>query len=328
MQEFTGTQYLKIDIANQFGLDRLNWDDRLHWVQNNHPELETLSTGAKVPLAYDKAVRALRVSEMGLSINHIMGLDATASGVQVMACMSGCVSAAKTVNLVNTGKRMDLYEATAAVMSNLIDIKMLRNDLKKPIMTFFYGSQAQPEQVFGDGPDLQAFHRTLKETLPGPYELMQLFQSFWDPTADRYEWAMPDGHVVHVPVTQKVDKGLEIDEASHLRFTYRAEVQAPQRQGRALAANIVHSVDGWIARLMSKMCQKQGFYMAPLHDNFYAHPNNMGQVRENYVKCLAKAADMNLVSMILSQIAGRDVVYSKLDNNLGRLIEDAEYALS
>lgn len=328
MQELTGTEYVKIDLANQFGLDRLSWKDRMFWVNDNRPNLNNLISSAKNPLAFKKALRALVCAERDVPTNHIMGLDATASGIQIMAVMSGCRSSAKTVNLINTGNREDVYDAIAQEMSACMNLEIARDTVKKPIMTFFYGSQAVPKRIFGEGEALTAFHSTMANTLPGPYELMKLFQSSWDPQASQYEWAMPDGHVVHVPVTVKEDKGLEIDEADHIRFTYRAEIVKPQLLGRSLAANIVHSVDGYICRQMVKKAKAQGFFMSPIHDCFYAHPNNMNVVRQSYRECLADVAGQNLVTAILSQIAGRRVSYCKISNDLEEDILLSEYALS
>ncbi len=195
-------------------------------------------------------------------------------------------------------------------------------------IAYFYGSTAVPKKIFGEGEVLSHFYTALKEKLPGPSELMKLFQSHWNPTAIDYQWAMPDGHVVHIPVSTKEDKGLEIDEADHLRFTYRAEVVKPQLHGLALAANIVHSVDGWICREMVKGANINKFYLATIHDCFYAHPNHMNMVRELYRENLAKVADMNMVTAILSQISNKTVPYHKLSMNLEKDILFSEYALS
>jgi len=328
MQTFSGIDYLRIDVANQFGLDRLKWDDRLYWVDDNRPDLVKLSENAKTPMAFDKAVRALVCAENGEPTNHIMGLDATASGIQVMAAMSGCRSSAKAVNLIDTGNREDVYDSVGNEMTDLIGRQIERDTIKKPIMTYFYGSRAVPQQIFGEGKALTAFYNALENQLPGPSELMKLFQSHWDPNATDYQWAMPDGHVVHVPVSVKEDKGLEIDEADHLRFTYRAEVVKPQHQGLALAANIVHSVDGWICREMVKGANAKGFYLATIHDCFYAHPNHMDMVRQLYREAMASVASMNMVTAILSQISGRTIPYHKLSSGLDQDILFSEYALS
>lgn len=328
MQTFTGTQYLKIDIANNFGLDKLRWNDRIHWFDNNEPDLESLSHRAKHPILFRKAVRAMRKVQKGAPTNHIMGLDATASGLQIMAALSGCHATASAVNVINTGERECPYTAVAQHMSQITGVHLDKDMLKKPVMTVFYGSTAQPRQVFGDSPALVAFYQTLKEKLGGAYELMGIFQQYWNAFGEFHSWKLPDGHIARVPVVETLEKNLEIDEFDHMRFAFRAQVIQPKVHSRSLAANIVHSIDGWIVREMVRMAWKQGFWMAPIHDCFYASPNHMNQVRENYVHILQRIAQKNLVSDILSDIAGYRVLYHKRSYNLHLHIAKAEYALS
>lgn len=328
MKTFNGREYLQIDIANCFGLDRLNWEDRLHWFDNNEPDLEQLRSLAKSPVLYGKAVRAWREGCSGKPINHNMGLDATASGVQIMACLSGCVKTGLAVNLVNTGNREDLYERMATTMSQHPNVTTNRDELKKPTMTVFYGSTAQPREILGEGDALEAFYETLATELPGAYFLVDVLQSYWRPDVEFHRWTLPDGHVARVPVTRVVEKSLEIDEANHKRVTYRCKVVHPAPYSRSLAANIVHSIDAWVCRQMVQASKKQGFWMAPIHDCFYAHPNHMNQVRENYVKILSWLAQNNILQGILSEIAGRRVKYKPEQSHLDYYIEHSEYALS
>jgi len=328
MQTFTGTEYLKIDIANCFGFDKETWANRLEWVAANEKSLESLDAGADTPILFRKAVRALRTVQRGEPTRHIMGLDATASGLQIMAALSGCPNTARAVNLVNSGVREDVYGAVASYMCTLPGIKVTRAQLKKPIMTVFYGSTAQPKEVFGEGAELAAFYTALREKLTGAYDLMGLLQSFWNSGAEYHTWTLPDGHVAKVPVTDTVEKSLEIDELDHMRFAYRATILCPKAQSRALAANIVHSIDGWVVRMMARAAKKQGFWLAPIHDCFYASPNHMNQVRNNYLTIMQWIAKHNLVSDILSEISGEYVPYIKHSHNLYLQIADAEYALS
>lgn len=329
MDTFTGIEYVKIDIANQFGLDRLKWRDRIHWVNNNRPDLKELVENSEKPLLFEKAFRALEAAEQGIKFRFNMGLDATASGIQMMAAMSGCKKTAACVNLIDTGKREDIYADVAEEMSDNLGMKVERKTVKKPIMTFFYGSKAQPKSIFGEGEALMAFYAALRSRMPGAVELMKLFQSFWNSKATAYEWAMPDGHVVYWPVMEAVDKGIEIDEAHHLRFTFRSKQPRAQFRGLSLAANLTHSVDGYVCREMIRRSQAQGFHMAPIHDCFYAHPNDMNHVRQNYVEIMAEIAEMDMVTNILAQIApARKIHFSKQSSDLATEIRNANYALS
>lgn len=328
MQTFSGLSYIKIDLANNFGLDRLNWIDRLHWVNDHRPDLRQDSELAENPILFRKALRALEDTEMGLPINFIMGLDATASGLQMLAAMSGCKDTAAMVNLIDTGNRECPYEHMANHMDNLLSTNFTRSELKKPVMTWAYGSEAVPEEVFGEGEVLDAFYKTLQDKMPGAYELMKIFQSLWDHRAKDYVWAMPDGHVVRVPVVQMQEKGLEIDEANHLRYTYRTKVNEPKSFAKALAANITHPVDAYVCRQMVKKARAGSVFLSPIHDCFYSHPNHMNRVRQWYRECVAEVAEMNLVENICSQIAGRHISFKKFSNNLAKDILNSEYALS
>ena len=328
MKTFTGTEYLKIDIANQFGLDRLGWEERLWWVEDNKGNFRELAETAKKPILFRKAIRALKQVEAGKPVNHIMGLDATASGIQIMSAMSGCPISAATVNLINTGTREDIYTTVGSEMEQITGLPINRDVMKDPLMTFFYGSEAVPKRVFGEGEALLGFYKAMESKLRGPYELMKLFQSYWNSTYKHFTWTMPDKHTVHIPVMVNEESEIEVDEGDHLRFPYRYAVNQAQDKGLSLAANIVHSVDAWICRKMVLKAASQGFWLAPIHDCFYASPNYMNKVRKNYIDILVELSKMNMVSNILSQIVGYEVSYDKFSYTLHNEICNSEYALS
>ena len=139
-QTFTGMQYLKIAIANAYGLDKHVWQDRLNWFKRNQGQLESLDKDADEPVLYRKYVRAFRQAERGEPIGTPIGLDATASGLQMLAVMSGCAKTAEAVNLIDTGKREDVYNKMSDHMSQMLSRPIDRKDLKKPVMTTFTGA--------------------------------------------------------------------------------------------------------------------------------------------------------------------------------------------
>jgi hypothetical protein len=80
---------------------------------------------------------------------------------------------------------------------------------------------------------------------------------------------------------------------------------------------------------MIRRSQEQGFHMAPIHDCFYAHPNDMDKVRQNYVDIMAEIAEMDLVTNVLAQIAPhRQIRFRKHSADLADDIREANYALS
>ena len=157
---------------------------------------------------------------------------------------------------------------------------------------------------------------------------MQLIQSCWNPTTTDHSFTMPDGHVVICKVKEMVNARVEVDELDHTTFTYRFEDNRPSPINSSLCPNIVHAVDGYIAREMVRRANQQGFVLAHIYDAFCASPKYMNKVRQNYIDILCEIADSNLLADILTQITGSKITIEKTINNLSKYIKDSEYALS
>lgn len=80
MQLFTPLDYLRIDIANNYGHDKEDWDVRIAWFNAHEHELEALMKGADSPALYYAGVQAYRDVKQGKPIGYPISLDATASG--------------------------------------------------------------------------------------------------------------------------------------------------------------------------------------------------------------------------------------------------------
>lgn len=327
MSKFNGLEMLCIDIANCYGLDKEDWITRLLWVEEHQDELENISENASEPLLYVKAVKAYRKTMRGEKSGHIMFLDATASGLQVMACLSGCHKTASAVNLVNTGKREDVYLYAVNHMNQRLDPEdhVNRDMIKKPLMTHYYN---KVKQTTLNTYQQKAFYDVLSDNFEGAEAVKDIINVIWNSDAKEHVWVLPDHHVAKVPVTQMVDARIDVQELVGHTFTYRFEAVKPSDRSTSLVPNIIHSIDGYVAREMVRMAHRQGFQMAHIHDAFCAHPNHMQQVRDNYRTILAKIADMPLLENILSQIAGRKIPIGKYSDDLGKEILQSEYALS
>lgn len=80
MQTFTGMQYLQIDIANNFGLDKKNWDVRLDWFKSMETQLENLVSQAENPALFYAGVQAYRAAQRGEASGYPISLDGCSSG--------------------------------------------------------------------------------------------------------------------------------------------------------------------------------------------------------------------------------------------------------
>ncbi len=69
MQHFTGKQYIKIAIANAFGLDKELFEDRIKWVEaKTMEELHALVEDADEPAIYLGALLAVSLQVLSVLV--------------------------------------------------------------------------------------------------------------------------------------------------------------------------------------------------------------------------------------------------------------------
>ena len=322
----TNLNNIKIAVANHAGHDKLTWNERIKWFNQ---QLDWDMDQFAEPILGSKALGAYYDAKNGYKTGYVMSIDATASGLQIMSALSGCKDTARVCNMINTGTREDVYQMIADKMNVRLNgkFRVTRKDVKKPCMTTFYNSLANPKQTFNKL-QLKAFYATLDGLMPGAMEVMETINEFWDYDGDIHMWTLPDGHVARVPVTEMSDVRIEVDELDHRTFTYRYDKQQSSENYRSLVANIVHSVDGYVAREMVRRCHAMGIELVHIHDCFVFSPDYLQFVAETYREILAQIADSDLLSDILSEISDTYIPVTKMSDDLSKDILNSEYMLS
>ena len=262
MKTFTGYEYVMIDVANNapFGLDKLPFEKRLAWTEENEHQLEDIAANEErwkeYPL-FVKSVMALRKAQKGIPTGHMVHLDAVCSGMQIASALTGCEAGAAATGLVHPDVRSDAYSEVTDTMNNILgtSVPVSRKDAKQAVMTSLYGSKFVPKQLFGeDTPELAAFNQALMKIAPGASALLQKLIQSWNSEALAHSWTLPDGYQANVKVMVSKTCKIECDELNHATFTYQYDDNEPTEHGLSLAANLIHSCDAYLLRSVIRRC--------------------------------------------------------------------------
>lgn len=327
-----GIYWLKISIANHYGLDKETWKVRENWVTKNISkiisDLDSYCDKADEPFMFRKAIEAWIDGVIHKKpIGYIAQFDATTSGVQIASALMKDRQGLKYSNLVGHRTRYDFYSLVANRILELVPKSTLfkgmtpneiRKFVKPSIMTYYYNSQANPKETFGeDTPELKAFYKTLKTLAKGADEFMELGNRSWDNNLDVNYWELPDGHVSYCPVMETVKKRVSIDELKgQVTFMFNQQ-QASERRFRSLVPNLVHSYDAWVLR---EVISKSKFDVAPIHDCFGIHPNDVDEVRRLYRHAIADIVE-NVEELELNE---RTITLPKANLRLANEIRNNE----
>lgn len=252
-QTFTPREYLMIDIANSFGLDKLNWDDRIQWFKDHEDSMGEMIHKADEPALFYAGCKAYNDAINGVPSGYMISLDATSSGLQLLAALTGDTQAAELCNVVDTGQREDAYVIVyQRMLAQLNETgKISRDDCKQAIMTALYSSKAVPKLVFGEGALLDLFYGTMVQSAPGAWELNEAMLGLWDPNTLSHDWVLPDNFHVKVKVMASVKETVHF---LNEPFDVFHKVNMPMDEGRSLGANTIHSIDGMIVREITRRC--------------------------------------------------------------------------
>lgn len=280
MNNYSPLDYIKIDIANQLGLDKLQFEARIQAIDdiNNNPDDDLLNhlVEADKPYQYMAAIQAYNDAIEGKPSGHLVGLDACSSGITLMGIFTGCEVTSSNTGIIGS-ERKDMYTECTKAMNNILDsdIEVPRKDVKAAQMTHYYGSKAEPKNIFGDGTaEYIAFYEAQEMVAPGASWLMDELLASWQPYAKSHDWIMPDGFEVKTPVLQKKQSKIEIDELDHASIRYTYEINEGTKKGLAIAANAVHSCDALVVRELNRRCNYDHNKLLTIRDKLVDKINN------------------------------------------------------
>lgn len=252
--ELTGVEYLKSDIANNFGLDKETYETKLKWFDDNQNNLIDLIEDAEEKPLFVAGLQAYENYLNDKPSGYPISLDAVASGMQFLSILADCRESAELCGIVNNSenKRPDPYTSIYKHFCDALGVngKIKRDDAKKAIMTALYGSESTPKKIFGED-NYPIFLKVMETCTPKAWELNEYLITLHDKKALDTRWILPDNFHVIVPMEDVVYSQVRFD---NNLFDVATKVNKPVDFSRALAPNIIHSIDGFVVREIVGRC--------------------------------------------------------------------------
>ncbi len=353
---FTTLEYILIDIANHAGFDKLTYDERIKraLVIVDEYNLQYIHDGAmsQINKIYELAEspfelrNALQAYENG-DENHVIGLDAVNQALQLYGVLTGDLATSSLASL-GVNARTDAYQLLADALNSSIGTDVFnRTNCKKALMITLYGStvayekvleamklssQTELAELIGLAPDSYMddwfsieFNKAMASIAPKAIEAMEALQELNDPEVGTYEWVMPDGFKVKYDVKSKQTVEIKATSRGGINFSYSAthKVYAPSKFNRGMSPNVIHSVDGYVAR---EMVRRTG--CSPIHDQFNFRAKNCAVGQATYNEIMCEILDSDLLNNIIRQINPNGRTVTKSNTLTKELIMESSYAIS
>ena len=170
-----GLFWLAVNIANKFGYDKVTYEDRVQWVEDNEEAIKAVATdplgeGYKFASEADKPFQFIAAciewarSDYGNNPNTVgylpIGLDGACNGLQHFSALLKDVVGATATNVAVTEQPEDIYQRVADVClkrikllndpmaAKWIQVGISRKCAKTPVMTLPYGATQQSARKY------------------------------------------------------------------------------------------------------------------------------------------------------------------------------------
>ena len=320
--------WLAFQCSTAYGLDKETMANRLSWVIENK---DLITRIAKDPLG---TISEWEVAEEPWTFlaacdeyyhcvlecdrthtNYAVAVDATCSGLQILAGLARDASTARLVNVLPSERPQDAYKVIAEEakphVPECIRPYMDRKTTKRTVMTVPYNAKPfsnrgyirealKEKGVEVEKDDLTATVKAVRDAMnvivPGPMSVMKWIESEVAAAIDRgakeLQWVTPSGFVV----TQKLMKK-EIQEIE-LQLLGRCHIKIATEDGdkvdrshhkNATAPNLIHSLD---ASLLHLSALRFDAPISLIHDSVLCRATDMDFlstiVRETYMHLFAE----------------------------------------
>ena len=323
-------KWLRFQLATTFGLDKETINERLAWTYEHEWLVEEIATDpigqrhewenveepwqflAACDEFYHCVIKRDRIST-GLPI----AIDATCSGLQILAGLAKDKSTAKLVNVLPSDRPEDAYKLIAETSKPFIPEKLRpdwdRKCTKRTVMTIPYNAKPFSNRSYirealkekGIEIDKEELTQTVKAVraamdliVPGPMRVMKWIESEVSNAikrgAKQLEWVTPSGFIVSQRIFKKTyeDIRLQVLGTARLRMKVATgdsgEIDKARHKA-ATAPNLIHSLD---ASLLCLSALDFNHPIALIHDSVLCRATDMSDlsriVREKYMYLFAE----------------------------------------
>lgn len=239
--------------------------------------------------------------------------------------------------MYNTGTIADAYKALADALNTATGTETFnRSNVKNAFMTYLYGSMVKNTLYKISDPKngvtagiaeffpadwsedkmWNTFEGSMLTIAPAAVKLMNLIYSY-NVDQTKFCWTMPDGFRVETTSTStETVKGYFMDHSGKTHEgTCEVKLEEYNKFSRALAPNIIHSVDAYFGREVIKRCY---FDVSFIHDSFGCHPNHALELQQIVREVAAMILESDLLIDILTQISPEQTAYNVRKGKLSK----------
>lgn len=327
-----GLYWLNFQLATTYGLDKATMEERQVWVGENLSLISRVATdplghisdweGCEEPFLFLAAAEEYHslVIAKTRTLSHLpIAIDATCSGLQVLAGLSHDGSTAALVNVAPGSKPSDAYKAVANKVNPQIpedwELQLTRSDVKRVVMTIPYnakphsnrsyirdalkkrGVKLEPDQLTTI---VRLTREAMEEVVPGPMRVMSWLNQEIGEAIKRgighIEWTTPTGFVV------KQDLRKIHTERVVCHLLGKIDLKIGTSQGdpdlkhhkNAGAPNLIHSLDASILQMALRDFPTP---FTVIHDSVLCGANHMDDlnsaVRSAYATLFTKYSPLH-----------------------------------
>ena len=313
--------WLAFQVATTYGLDKAPMAERLEWVRENHdlitkvatdpidnlPEWEVVEEPWQFMAACHEYYHCCILCDKQTT-GLMVAVDATCSGLQILAGLAKDQSTASLVNVCPGDRPSDAYKAVAEEAKKYLPAElhpwMTRKTTKRTVMTIPYNAtrssswgyirEALVEQGFEPEKSqvsevVSAVYQSMDAIVPGPMRVMRWIKAhvgqYIRSGATEVEWTTPSGFVVNQQRNKRETERLKLQLLGTTQVTLSVGDgdPCPNRHKSSTAPNLIHSLD---ASILHETFQRFNGPFTVIHDSVLCRATDMGTlnqlVRETY----------------------------------------------